>query len=168
MSSSRATLFLSGIGNDICSPFFDNSGTLHALFQNSGDIVSISSSNGEITTLHNTGGQPNGAAFDAEGTLFIADFAHGAVLSVQSDGNQDSIVTVYEDKPLKGPNSIVCSSDAIYFTDSGPLGETGLHSPSGSLFCISNSPNGQLLKPLSLGNLANPSGIAASPDGNFM
>lgn len=164
----RASLFLSAIGNDISSPFFDKSGNLHAVFHNSGDIISISSSTGQVETIHNTMGQPSGCSFDSDGVLYVADFAHGAVLAIQNEGNQDSIVSVYEDKPLKGPNSIVCSSGSIYFTDSGPMGETGLHSAIGSLFCISNSPSGQILKPLSLNNLAYPSGIVASSDGNFV
>jgi len=78
------------------------------------------------------------------------------------------IVGVYEDKPLKGPNSIFINNGDIYFTDSGSFGETGLHSATGSLFTISNSPSGQILKPISLGNLAYPAGIAVTADGKFM
>ena len=48
------------------------------------------------------------------------------------------------------------------------MGETGLQSPEGSLFVISNGPTGQILKPISLGNLAGPTGIAVSSDGMFM
>ena len=43
-------------------------------------------------------------------------------------GEQEVIVGVYEDKPLKGPNSIIQDYKGnIYFTDSGPQGETGLN-----------------------------------------
>ena len=56
----------------------------------------------------------------------------------------------------------------LFFTDSGPMGETGFQSPEGSLFVISKGPTGQILKPISLGNLAGPTGIAVSSDGMFM
>jgi hypothetical protein len=52
------------------------------------------------------------------------------------------------------------TSNALYFTDSGPFGDTGLHRPHGSIFSIVNSPSGQILKPISLENLAYPSGLA--------
>lgn len=100
--------------------------------------------------------------------LFVADFGHAAILAVRKDGHHELVVGVYEDKPLKGPSSIFMSSGDIFFTDSGSFGETGLHSPTGSLFAISNSPSGQILKPISLGNLAYPSGIVVSADGKFM
>lgn len=167
MISVKAKLFLGGIENGVCSPFFDKDGNLHAILQSTGDIVQIDSTTGEIECIHSTDGQPGGATFDDQGMLYVADFAHGAVLAVQNE-QQDIVVAVYEDKPLKGPHSIIYANSSIYFSDSGPLGETGLHSPTGSLFSISSSPSGQILKPISLGNLANPTGIAVSPDGSFM
>jgi len=79
------------------------------------------------------------------------------------------VVDVYEDKPLKGPNSIVFDlNGTMFFTDSGPLGETGLHSPRGSLYVIATSLSGKMLKPISLETLAYPTGIAISPDGKFI
>jgi len=109
-----------------------------------------------------------GAVFSGS-TLYIADFAHGSILGVQKGGEQEVIVGVYEDKPLKGPNSIVSDSIGnLFFTDSGPLGETGVHSPTGSLFMISGGPTGQILKPLCLEKLAYPSGLAVSPTGKFI
>jgi DNA-binding beta-propeller fold protein YncE len=57
---------------------------------------------------------------------------------------------------------------SLFFTDSGPFGETGLHSPSGSVFCIVDSPSGQVLKPISQGNLAYPSGIVATSNGTYI
>ena len=167
--TNKATLFLSAIGQDITAPFFNGVGQLHAILHDSGEIVVIDDTNGQVDTLHSTGGQPSGASFDlSDGTLYVADFAHAAVLAIQSDGNQESVVGVYEDRPLKGPHSILAAHGNIYFTDSGPLGETGLHSPTGSLFVISNSPTGQILKPIALNSLASPSGIALSPNGQLL
>ena len=164
----KAELFLESVGTDICAPFFDKRGLLHVLLQDAGDILMLNDS-GRIQRVHSTHGQPNGAIVDPLGLVYVTDFAHGAVLVVQPDGNQESVVEVYEDKPFKGPNSIVYDSKGtIFFTDSGPLGETGLHSPKGSLFMIANSVSGKMLKPISLETLASPSGIALSPDGKFM
>jgi aspartate beta-hydroxylase len=168
ISVTRATPFLEGVGYDVCCPFFDDADNLHYILQNSGEIITIDSS-GQAERLHCTNGQASGATFDSQGALYVADFAHAAILAVQPYENQQEIVVgVYEDKPLKGPHSIDSFNDSIFFTDSGPLGETGLHSPEGSLFVISSISSGQILKPISLGNLAGPSGIAISPDGKFM
>lgn len=53
-------------------------------------------------------------------------------------------------------------NNALYFTDSGPLGESSLEAPCGSLFAIDLSVS--MLKPIVLGKLAHPSGIALSPN----
>ena len=169
-SVSRASVFVEGVGNDICCPFVDQENNLFYLLQDTGEVIAIDPS-GETERIHCTNGQPSGAAFDEQGILYISDFAHGAVLAIHEAGNdqQEFVVGVYEDVPLKGPHSIVAGSNGnLYFTDSGPLGETSFQKPEGSLFVISNSPSGQILKPISLGNLAGPTGIAVSPDGMFM
>ncbi len=49
---------------------------------------------------------------------------------------------------------------ALYFTDSGPEGDTGLHNPLGSVFVMS----ARVLRPIALRCLANPTGIALSPN----
>lgn len=167
MTTKKATVFLSNIGADICSPFVDIEGRLHVVRQNAGLIVIVNSV-GNTQTICSTGGQPSGAIFDQEGVLYVADFGHSAILSVQPSNIQELVVGVYEDRPLKGPNTVAIANGDIFFTDSGSFGETGLHNPSGSLFTISNSPSGQILKPISLNNLAYPTGIAASTNGKLM
>eukprot|EP01032_Pedospumella_encystans_P010388 gene10388-12147_t len=163
----KATVFVSGIGNDLCSPFFNASGKLHAVRQNAGNVITIDGV-GNTQVVSSTGGQPSGAVFTSDGVLYVSDFGHSAILSVQADGQQDLVVGVYEDKPLKGPNSINITKGDIFFTDSGSFGETGLHNRGGSLFTISSSPSGQILKPIALESLAYPSGIAVSHDGKFV
>lgn len=164
-----ATVFVSGIGNDVCNPFFDEKGTLHIIRQNIGTILSLDSV-GNAKPLYSTGGQPSGAIYSntVSNLLYVTDFAHNAVIALSSDGQQEVIVSVYEDRPLKGPNGIALIDDDIFFTDSGSFGETGLHSPTGSLFVISSSPSGKILKPISLGNLSYPSGIVVTKDKKFM
>eukprot|EP01038_Epipyxis_sp_PR26KG_P010071 gene10071-13533_t len=161
----KAANFFSGLGNDICSPFFNNEGVLHAIFQSSGLVKTILP---EPAIAYNTGGQPSGAVFSSDGVLYLADFGHSGILAVHSDNQQEIVVGVYEDKPLKGPSSVNISNGDIFFTDSGSFGETGLHAPNGSLFTISNSPSGQILKPISLNNLAYPSAVIVSHDGKFI
>jgi sugar lactone lactonase YvrE len=168
MSKATATVYVSNLGDDVCSPFFSRDGIFHAVIQNSGVIIQLDSNSGKMQTLHTTNGMPSGAIFDANGSLLITDMGYSAVLAVQ-DGEQESVVAVYEDRPLKGPHSVISDRFGnIYFTDSGPLGDTGLASPSGSVYCITNSPGSQILKPISLNNLAYPTGIAVSPDGKFI
>lgn len=169
MATIQATPFISDIANHICCPFFDKQGQLHALLQESGEIITISDSK-EIQRVHSTGGQPNGVAFDQNGVLYVTDLAYAAVMALQISGDQEVVVGTYEDKPLVGPNSIVYTSNgSVFFTDSGPFGETGMHNPRGSLFMISGGAGGnQMLRPVSLENLAYPSGIAESPDGKFV
>lgn len=163
----KASVFISGVSDDICSPFFDSGGKLHLIYQKSGDVKTINSV-GNTQTICSTRGNPSSAVYSPDGVLYVSDFAHAAVLAVQKDCQQELVVGVYEDKPLKGPNCVNITNGDIFFTDSGAFGETGLSSPTGSLFTISNSPNGQILKPISLGNLAYPSGIEVTPDGKFI
>lgn len=61
----------------------------------------------------------------------------------------------------QGPHSLVIdSAGALYFTDAGPDGDTGLHSPLGSVFVMSQ----RVLRPIALRCLARPTGIALSPN----
>lgn len=49
MSASKADLYLSGLGSDIASPFFDNEDNLYLLMQSSGDIISINATTGQVS-----------------------------------------------------------------------------------------------------------------------
>ena len=118
-----------------------------------------------------TGGQPSGLVFDHQGSSFIADQAHQAILSQTVTDNRIEITPVIKDfdgKALKGPNSMVLSekNNALFFTDSGPLGETSIESSLGSVFAIDLSVS--MLKPIIDGKLAHPSGIALSLDENII
>lgn len=53
-------------------------------------------------------------------------------------------------------------NNSLFFTDSGPLGETSIESPLGSVFAIDLSVS--MLKPIIDGKLAHPSGLAMSND----
>lgn len=112
-------------------------------------------------------GQPTGVAMDSTGRLYIADTALRAVTQI-TDGVNNVFVKEYEGKSFRGPSSLAFGPDgSMYFTDSGPLGETTLQNPNGSCFCVTMLPKGgeQILMPLVLESLAHPGGIAVSVDG---
>lgn len=118
-----------------------------------------------------TGGQPTSIVFDPDGNSFIADQGHQAILSqVLADEKIElsHVIKDYDGAPLKGPNSMLLSekSNTLYFTDSGPMGETSIDNPQGSVFAIDLGLS--LLKPVLVGKLAHPCGIALSPEENVL
>jgi aspartate beta-hydroxylase len=83
-------------------------------------------------------------------------------VSVTDDGELSPIVSEYEEKGFRGPSSIaVDSAQTVYFTDSGPLGNTTLQNSTGSVFAISGA--AQVLQPLAFECLAHPCGVALAP-----
>lgn len=70
----------------------------------------------------------------------------------------------FDGNALKGPNSMVLSekNNTLFFTDSGPLGETSLENSFGSVFAIDLGVS--MLKPVIYNKLAYPSGLALSND----
>lgn len=98
--------------------------------------------------------------------MVVADHAHAAVLVLHEDGSQQTVVNEYEGEPFKGPSAVAFDeSGSMYFTDGGPLGETSLAAPTGSVFQVTTAGGKSILRPLLLRCLANPTGIALSPDG---
>jgi len=159
----------------VTSPAFGPNGDLFTI-STSGDIFRYSGSSEydnefAMESWGNSSGQPLGLSFDVQGVAFVCDAAHQAILRVQrvegeeGPGQQiEPYVKEYEQQVFLGPNSLCLSKNTgmLYFTDSGPLGETSLQNPRGSVFAI--SPATQLLIPLVLNSLAHPCGVALSPD----
>ncbi len=70
----------------------------------------------------------------------------------------------YEGVPLRGPRALQLDDNrSLFFTDSGPDGDTGLHNRSGSVFVIQGEGAARLLRPLALRCLAMPTGLALLP-----
>ena len=97
--------------------------------------------------------------------------AHQAILSQTVTDLRIEITPVIKDfdgSNLKGPNSLVLSekNNSLFFTDSGPLGETNLENPTGSIYAIDLGVS--MLKPIVHGGLAHPSGVALSPSENVL
>jgi sugar lactone lactonase YvrE len=77
------------------------------------------------------------------------------------------VVNEYEGKSLRGPNSACFdSAGQLFFTDSGPLGETGLLERKGSVFVVTGEANTRLLRPLAYESLAHPAGICLNAEEN--
>ena len=112
-----------------------------------------------------TGGQGFSIIHDSSNTLFITDLAQQAIYSYSEEEGIQELIKSYEGQPFLGPNSLAFNenSNSLYFTDSGPLGETSLINPKGSVF-VADVEQGTI-KPLILRCLAHPAGIAISPDG---
>lgn len=113
---------------------------------------------------------------DPRGFFFVCDAAHQAVFrisrTVDANGNisqeSEPYVKDFEGRPLLGPNSVAFSkkNGGLFFTDSGPIGESSFANPRGSVFMV--HPKTQLFLPLALNCLSHPSGVALSSDENAM
>lgn len=160
----------------VSSPCFGPQGELFTI-STSGDIFRYtggSDAEGELTieSWGNSSGQPAGLEFDGQGFAYVCDAAHQAIFRIMRVDADDGVsrqeieayVREYEQSQFLGPNSLCFSrsSGMLYFTDSGPFGETSLQNPRGSVFAV--SPSTQLLIPLCLNTLAHPCGLSLSPD----
>lgn len=172
MSQELGLVTLGTFEYPVTSPIFGPSGELYVMSA-TGDFCKFSSldGDGEFQTepLGNSFGQPQGLDFDNQGVAFVCDAAHQAIFRLvraekDSGVHIDPYVREYEQSQFLGPNSLCLSrmNGMLYFTDSGPFGETSLQTPRGSVFAI--SPSTQLLIPLCLNTLAHPCGLALSPD----
>lgn len=159
----------------VTSPTFGPGGDLFAI-STSGDIYRYVGStetdegNFSVESWGDSSGQPFGLVFNPQAVAFVCDAAHQAIFRItrlEDDGQYqqkiEPYVREYEQSQFLGPNSLCLGKDGVlYFTDSGPMGETSLQNPRGSVFKIDGST--QLLLPLCLHTLAHPCGIALSPD----
>merc|ERR1711939_927833 len=149
----------------LCSPVFDSEGQLFVAANLQGKIHHVAEADGGsqlamVTDMLNT---PSAVSFGADGMMYICDMAHGAILCLSEEDELSEFVREYEGKNFLGPNSMVFDDkNNVYFTDSGPLGETTLAQPMGSVYVV-DGPQ-QLLRPLAHECLAHPSGLALSAD----
>jgi hypothetical protein len=112
-------------------PIEDLDGNLYVVVNN-GDIYQVT--DGRLELAFSTNGQPTSIVFDQQGSSFIADSAHQAILSQTMNEHRietTPVIKDFEGTPLKGPHSMILSEkqNALFFTDSGPFGESGLENP---------------------------------------
>jgi len=97
---------------------------------------------GETRTVLQYDGQPNGLALRPGGGALLADFEHGLlqVDELASGAEIKPLLTRYGMSRFKGLNDVqVARNGEVYFTDQGG---TGLHDPSGRIYCL--RPDGEL------------------------
>lgn len=150
----------------LCSPIENAEGTLHVLSHN-GEVYSVVDSS--LSLWFSTVGQPTSLTFDSAGSIYLCDMAHQAVLTQNEQDNRMEITPLikeYNGKSFLGPNSILLNEAAncLYFTDSGPMGETSLENPRGSIYVADLDT--MAVKPLAANCLAHPCGIARTSTGN--
>ena len=149
---------------NISSVSEDSNGTL---FVSTSDGFIYEASENSLNKVADTGGQPFSILHDSTDVLFITDLAHQTIYSYTEEDSLQEIVEPNEGVPFLGPNSVACNenSNLLYFTDSGPMGDTSLFNPKGSVFVRDDQGK---VKPILLNCLAHPAGIALAPDGKSL
>lgn len=152
----------------VTAPCFAPNGNLVACL-GSGQIVEFVD-NGKglpaTKTLLQIDGQPNGVAFDGRDEVVICDPASLALLTWSANKKANLLCADYENESFRGPSHcVIDAKQRKFFTDAGPLGDTSLESPRGSLFCINTE---GILRPLAYRCLAQPSDLAVSPNGRCL
>jgi gluconolactonase len=112
--------------------------------------------NGETRTILQYDGQPNGLALRPAGGVLLADFEHGLLQADELSPGAEirPLLTRYGMSRFKGLNDVlVARTGDVYFSDQGG---TGLHDPSGRIFCL--RPDGELR--LLLDGLPSPNALA--------
>ena len=123
---------------------------------------------GNLKQLFEVGGQPTGLLIDPRSNIcYIADTAHQSILAKSLDDKTTEftqIVSDFEGQQLEGPSNLVLDSSGkyLYFTDSGPFGETNLENPVGSVFLIDLEDAS--VSPLAFRCLAYPADLAFDKD----
>lgn len=151
---------------------FDAQGRLYT-GDEAGNIYQITLQQGEpaeAIVYANTGGRPNGLAFDASGTLFVADLQRG-LLRVDVDGSITVLADEAGGEPLGLANELAVAADGtIYFSD------TSTFEGNSFLELLEGRPYGRLLRyqpqtgqvDVLLENLYFANGVVLSPDEDFV
>jgi len=151
-------------GAHLCSPCFDATGQLWVCSKGDGGVYRVVER--ELAEELNSGGQPYGMAFDSSGVLHIADAAEQSLVQAtetEGGGRELSVrVADFDGAPLRGPSSVYVDqpTQRIFFTDSGPLGETTLGAPRGGVFVVES---GNTVRPLIADGLAHPCAVCVCP-----
>jgi gluconolactonase len=121
-----------------------------------------SPSTNTVTTYLKPSGKGNGLALDAQKRLLIAQQGDRKVVRLEPNGTLTALAALYGGKKLNSPNDLAVKSDgAIFFTDP-PYGIVQNQKELGysGIFRIGSTGSLTLLDK----TLANPNGIAFSPD----
>lgn len=140
-------------------PSFDRGGNLYCVDVPFGRVFRISPA-GDWTLITEYDGEPNGLKIHKDGRIFIADYKNGIMLLDPDSGAVTPVLQRVHLERLKAVNDLVFARNGdIYFTDQGL---TGLHDPSGRVFCLRADGRVDCL----LDNVPSPNGVALNPSEN--
>ena len=132
-------------------PCVDRAGNLYWV-NGSGANVCMRTPAGEVSEFVNTGAGPNGAAFAANGDIYICEPRLHAIVIAHPDRTWETYLTACDGEALRGPNDIVFdASGGFYFTDPGgskpdnPIGTVHFVTPAGDISTVETDmqfPNG--------------------------
>lgn len=142
-------------------PAFDRGGNLYLTDIPHGRIFRLTTA-GQWQTVAQTGGWPNGIAVHRDGSLWVADYRRGLLRVVPSDGQVEVLLGHRNSEAFKGLNDLTFDAEGhCYFTDQG---QTGMHDPTGRVYCWRTDGRLDLL----ISNAPSPNGIVLDPDGRFL
>jgi len=102
-------------------------------------------------------GEPNGLKIHKDGRIFIADFHHGIMVLDPSEGEVKPFLEFKPAERFKGLNDLFFAGNGdLYFTDQG---KTGLHDPTGRVYCYTAGGQLQCL----IETLPGPNGLVLNP-----
>jgi gluconolactonase len=138
-------------------PSLDRAGNLYVVDVAWGRIFRISPA-GDVTVVAEYDGEPNGLKIHKDGRIFIADYRHGIMRLDPATGSVQPLLDHGPNGRFRGVNDLVfASSGDLYFTDQGM---TGLHDPTGRLYCLRADGRLDLL----LSTIPSPNGLVPSLD----
>ena len=144
-------------------PVFDAKGNLYVTDIPYGRIFKISpDKNWELVIQYD--GWPNGLAIDKEGQIWIADHKQGLLRLNPSTKLLETVLSgpKNSNQHFLGLNDLILDGKGnIFFTDQG---QTGLHDPSGKVYCL--EPSGTLH--VVLNNVPSPNGLVFDSAGMFL
>ncbi|KAM3146263.1 hypothetical protein pb186bvf_001608 [Paramecium bursaria] len=117
----------------------EQDGQLYLLAKN-GEILKFK--DGQSKTEFNFASELSSIVIDKTNKCaYLADMAHQSIMRRAVVDNQEQITDFlkdYEGQPLIGPNSMIMSevNQMLFFSDSGPFGETSIENSKGSLYAI--------------------------------
>ena len=144
-------------------PVFDAHGNLYVTDIPYGRIFRISP-NKEWELVIQYDGWPNGLTIDQAGMIWIADHKQGLLRLNPKSKVLETILTGPEKgkQPFLGLNDLIFDGKGnLFFTDQG---QTGLHDPSGRVYCL--EPTGNLHEVLN--NVPSPNGLVFDTSGRFL
>jgi gluconolactonase len=144
-------------------PVFDAQGNFYVTDIPYGRIFRISPSK-EWELVIQYDGWPNGLAIDREGQIWIADHKQGLLRLNPNTKTLETILSSPEngDELFLGLNDLVFDAKGnLFFTDQG---QTGLHDPSGRVYCLEM--DGNLHEIVS--NVPSPNGLVFDTAGRFL